>query len=295
MHHMNKQASEAAALVDKCLHQILTKPESPEGKIVEAMRYSVLGGGKRFRAFLCCATANLFNVDPMHAARAASAIECIHSYSLIHDDLPCMDDDDMRRGKPSLHRAYDEATAILAGDALLTLAFEILSDEATHPRKAVRLDLIAGLAKASGVAGMVGGQIFDLLSPQMELDAGSLTHLQQLKTGALIRFSVEAGAILGFADTDKRHALIAYAHDIGLAFQIADDLLDVLETSDVLGKTAGKDAASGKVTFVSLLGVERAEAQANMLVEQAIQHISIFGKEAETLREAARFVIHRQN
>lgn len=295
MHHMNKQASEAAALVDKCLHQILTKPESPEGKIVEAMRYSVLGGGKRFRAFLCCATANLFNVDPMHAARAASAIECIHSYSLIHDDLPCMDDDDMRRGKPSLHRAYDEATAILAGDALLTLAFEILSDEATHPRKAVRLDLIAGLAKASGVAGMVGGQIFDLLSPQMELDAGSLTHLQQLKTGALIRFSVEAGAILGFADTDKRHALIAYAHDIGLAFQIADDLLDVLETSEVLGKTAGKDAASGKVTFVSLLGVERAEAQANMLVEQAIQHISIFGEEAETLREAARFVIHRQN
>ncbi len=159
----------------------------------------------------------------------------------------------------------------------------------------MRLDLIAGLAKASGVAGMVGGQIFDLLSPQMELDAGSLTHLQQLKTGALIRFSVEAGAILGFADTDKRHALIAYAHDIGLAFQIADDLLDVLETSEVLGKTAGKDAASGKVTFVSLLGVERAEAQANMLVEQAIQHISIFGKEAETLREAARFVIHRQN
>ncbi len=135
MHHMNKQASEAAALVDKCLHQILTKPESPEGKIVEAMRYSVLGGGKRFRAFLCCATANLFNVDPMHAARAASAIECIHSYSLIHDDLPCMDDDDMRRGKPSLHRAYDEATAILAGDALLTLAFEILSDEATHHAK----------------------------------------------------------------------------------------------------------------------------------------------------------------
>ncbi|MGC6475740.1 MAG: polyprenyl synthetase family protein [Parvibaculales bacterium] len=292
---MNKQASEAAALVDKCLHQILTIPESPEGKVVEAMRYSVLGGGKRFRAFLCCATANLFKVEPVHAARVASAIECIHSYSLIHDDLPCMDDDDMRRGKPSLHCAYDEATAILAGDALLTLAFEILSDEETHPRKAVRLDLIAGLAKASGVAGMVGGQIFDLLSPQMELDAGSLTHLQQLKTGALIRFSVEAGAILGFADTDKRQALVAYAHDIGLAFQIADDLLDVRETSEVLGKTAGKDAASGKVTFVSLLGVERAEAQANMLVEQAIQHISIFGDEAETLREAARFVIHRQN
>lgn len=292
---MNKQASEAAALVDKCLHQILAIPESPEGKVVEAMRYSVLGGGKRFRAFLCCATANLFKVEPVHAARVASAIECIHSYSLIHDDLPCMDDDDMRRGKPSLHCAYDEATAILAGDALLTLAFEILSDEETHPRKAVRLDLIAGLAKASGVAGMVGGQIFDLLSPQMELDAGSLTHLQQLKTGALIRFSVEAGAILGFADTDKRQALVAYAHDIGLAFQIADDLLDVRETSEVLGKTAGKDAASGKVTFVSLLGVERAEAQANMLVEQAIQHISIFGDEAEMLREAARFVIHRQN
>ncbi|MGC6471536.1 MAG: polyprenyl synthetase family protein [Parvibaculales bacterium] len=295
MHHINEQAAEAAARVDKLLHDLLAVPGSVEGKIVEAMRYSILGGGKRFRAFLCCASANLFDVDPHHAARTAAAIECVHTYSLIHDDLPCMDDDDMRRGKPSLHRAYDEAIAVLAGDALLTLAFEILVDEQTHPRKAVRLDLIAGLAKAAGAQGMVGGQVFDMLSPELELDAGGLTHLQQMKTGALIRFSVEAGAVLGGATTEQRQALVSYANDIGLAFQIADDLLDIRKTSKELGKTAGKDAASGKVTFVSLLGEERANAQAEVLVEQAIAHLSGFGDAAQPLREAAKFVILRDN
>ena len=295
MHHINEQAAEAAARVDKLLHDLLAVPGRVEGKIVEAMRYSILGGGKRFRAFLCCASANLFDVDPHHAARTAAAIECVHTYSLIHDDLPCMDDDDMRRGKPSLHRAYDEAIAVLAGDALLTLAFEILVDEQTHPRKAVRLDLIAGLAKAAGAQGMVGGQVFDMLSPELELDAGGLTHLQQMKTGALIRFSVEAGAVLGGATTEQRQALVSYANDIGLAFQIADDLLDIRKTSKELGKTAGKDAASGKVTFVSLLGEERANAQAEVLVEQAIAHLSGFGDAAQPLREAAKFVILRDN
>ncbi|MGC6512814.1 MAG: polyprenyl synthetase family protein [Parvibaculales bacterium] len=295
MHHMNEQAAQAAARVDKLLHDLLTVPESVEGRVIEAMRYSVLGGGKRFRAFLCCASANLFDVDPTHAARAAAAIECVHSYSLIHDDLPCMDDDDMRRGKPSLHCAYDEATAVLAGDALLTLAFEILVDEQTHPRKAVRLDLIAGLTKAAGAQGMVGGQVFDMLSPELELDAGALTHLQQMKTGALIRFSVDAGAVLGGAGAEQRQALISYANDIGLAFQIADDLLDVRQTSEELGKTAGKDEASGKVTFVSLLGEERANAQAEVLVEQAVAHLSPFGAVAEPLREAAKFVIQRNS
>lgn len=292
---MNEQAGQAAARVDKLLHNLLVVPESAEGKIVEAMRYSILGGGKRFRAFLCCASGNLFDVDPDHSARTAAAIECVHTYSLIHDDLPCMDDDDMRRGKPSLHRAYDEATAILAGDALLTLAFEILADEQTHPRKAVRLDLIAGLTKAAGAQGMVGGQVFDMLSPELELDSGGLTHLQQMKTGALIRFSVEAGAILGGANAEQRQSLVSYANDIGLAFQIADDLLDVRKTSEELGKTAGKDAASGKVTFVSLLGEERANEQAKILVEQAIAHLSGFGRGAEPLREAAKFVIQRDN
>ena len=295
MHHMNEKAAQAAARVDKLLHDLLTVPESVEGRVIEAMRYSVLGGGKRFRAFLCCASANLFDVDPTHAARAAAAIECVHSYSLIHDDLPCMDDDDMRRGKPSLHCAYDEATAVLAGDALLTLAFEILVDEQTHPRKAVRLDLIAGLTKAAGAQGMVGGQVFDMLSPELELDAGALTHLQQMKTGALIRFSVDAGAVLGGAGAEQRQALISYANDIGLAFQIADDLLDVRQTSEELGKTAGKDEASGKVTFVSLLGEERANAQAEVLVEQAVAHLSPFGAVAEPLREAAKFVIQRNS
>ena len=295
MHHMNEKAAQAAARVDKLLHDLRTVPESVEGRVIEAMRYSVLGGGKRFRAFLCCASANLFDVDPTHAARAAAAIECVHSYSLIHDDLPCMDDDDMRRGKPSLHCAYDEATAVLAGDALLTLAFEILVDEQTHPRKAVRLDLIAGLTKAAGAQGMVGGQVFDMLSPELELDAGALTHLQQMKTGALIRFSVDAGAVLGGAGAEQRQALISYANDIGLAFQIADDLLDVRQTSEELGKTAGKDEASGKVTFVSLLGEERANAQAEVLVEQAVAHLSPFGAVAEPLREAAKFVIQRNS
>lgn len=289
----DQASAQAATLVDRVLHDVLKVPEGPEGRVVEAMRYAILGGGKRFRAFLCCEAAQLFNIPPEQAARAAAAIECVHSYSLVHDDLPCMDDDDLRRGKPSLHRAFDEATALLAGDALLTLAFEILADEQTHHRKAVRLDLIAALGKAAGSRGMVAGQMFDLMSPDMELDAGGLTRLQKLKTGALISFAVEAGALLAMADNDARTALGGYAHDIGLAFQIADDLLDVEASSDDIGKTAGKDALVGKVTFVSLLGIERAREQARVLVDQAIGHLACFGDEADPLRDAAKFVISR--
>jgi farnesyl diphosphate synthase len=280
---------QVAAFFDGLLHV----PDGPENRLIEAMRYTMLDGGKGFRPYLCYAVARLFRVDEAHAIRAAAAVEAVHCYSLIHDDLPAMDDDDMRRGKASLHMAFDEATAILAGDALLTLAFEILSDEATHKEAGKRLALVNALARAAGMRGMVGGQMIDLQSPDLDLDAGGLTRLQKMKTGALISFAVEAGAILGGADESERHALAGYAHDIGLAFQIADDVLDVDAASADLGKTAGKDAIEGKVTFASLLGTERARDQAGLLVEQAVAHLTIFGDSADGLRQAAEFVIKR--
>ena len=283
----------ASGLIDQKLGEFLVVPDAPEGRVFEAMKYTLMGGGKRLRAFLCIQTAKLFDVEEAHYARVATAIECAHSYSLVHDDLPAMDDDDMRRGRPSLHKAFDEATAILAGDALLTFAFEIMADKQTHPRKAVRLDLISGFSKALGARGMVGGQMFDLMSPELELDAGALTRLQKMKTGALIEYSVDAGCIMGQVPDSIQSALTAYAHDIGLAFQIADDLLDVEACQDDIGKTPGKDKASGKVTFVSLLGLNRAKDQARILVEQAIGHLESFGSEADALREAAHYVINR--
>lgn len=285
----------AVSGVNGVLDGLLHLPDGPESWLVEAMRYTALDGGKGFRPFLCTASAALFRVDETRALRAAAAIEAVHCYSLIHDDLPAMDDDDMRRGRPSLHKAYDEATAILAGDALLTLGFEILADEATHEDADIRIKLVAGLARAAGSQGMVGGQTIDVLSPDLKLDAGGLTRLQKMKTGALISFAVEAGALLGKAGDTQRHALTNYAHDLGLAFQIADDVLDVEGASDDLGKTAGKDAADGKVTFASLLGVERARDQARLLVTQSINHLDVFGHEADALRQAAEFVIQRKN
>ncbi len=286
---------EAVTQVSALLDDVLSLPDGPEKKLIEAMRYSALEGGKGFRPYLCYAAARLFDVDKAAAIHAAAAVEAVHCYSLIHDDLPAMDDDDMRRGKPSLHKAYDEATAILAGDALLTLAFELVADEATHEEADKRLALVSALAQAAGMHGMVGGQMIDLQSPRLDLDAGGLTRLQKMKTGALIGFAVEAGTILGGADANQRQALTGYAHDIGLAFQIADDVLDVEQSDSALGKTAGKDAANGKVTFASLLGVERARDQAGSLVAQAIDHLSIFGAQADSLRQAAAFVIQRRN
>lgn len=286
---------QAVTQVSALLNVVLGLPDGPEKKLIEAMRYSALDGGKGFRPYLSYAAAKLFDVDEACAIRAAAAVEAVHCYSLIHDDLPAMDDDDMRRGRPSLHKAFDEATAILAGDALLTLAFELLVDEATHKEAGKRLQLVSALSKAAGMHGMVGGQMIDLQSPGLDLDTGGLTRLQKMKTGALIGFAVEAGAILGGADEQERHALLGYAHDIGLAFQIADDVLDVEGESAALGKTAGKDAADGKVTFVSLLGVQRARDQAQLLVEQAISHLAAFGGRADSLRQAAEFVIQRGN
>jgi farnesyl diphosphate synthase len=238
----------------------------------------------------------LFKVGALPALRTASAIEFVHAYSLIHDDLPAMDDDDLRRGKPSCHKQFDEATAILAGDALQALAFEVLAHEETHGDPSVRAHLVGDLAKAAGAQGMVGGQMLDLLAESRggDMAIGAITRLQRLKTGALISFSCTAGAILGKASEPSRAALAAYAHDLGLAFQIADDLLDIEGTAAELGKTPGKDAAAGKATFVSILGSERARAQADLLARQAAAHLEPFGEAADLLRQAAKFVVARR-
>ena len=271
--------------------------DAGEARVFEAMRYSSLGGGKRLRAFFVLAGATLFKVGKIPALRTASAIEFVHAYSLIHDDLPAMDDDDMRRGKPSCHKQFDEATAILAGDALQALAFEVLAHEDTHGDPAVRAHLVAELARASGAQGMVGGQMLDLLAEAQgaeQMSIGAITRLQRLKTGALISFSCTAGAILGKASEPMRMALQAYAHDLGLAFQIVDDLLDVEGNVVELGKTPGKDVAAGKATFVSILGLERARAQAGLLARQAAAHLEPFGPSADLLKQAANFVVSRR-
>ena len=292
---LREAMAETAAAVDRGFEALLPVPPDSRARLYEAMRYAVIGGGKRLRPLLVVAASRLFGVDPDRALRAGLAVECIHAYSLIHDDLPCMDDDDLRRGKPTVHRAFDECTAVLAGDSLHALAFEILADPATHEDPFVRAELIAELARASGPAGMAGGQMMDLATGGGGLDLGAVTRLQQLKTGALIGWCLEAAAIMGKASPDSRTGLRGYAHDLGLAFQIADDLLDVEGNEDATGKRVGKDEAAGKETFVSLLGVERARQQAGMLVEQAIEHLHGHGEEAELLRDIARFAVTRDH
>lgn len=286
----------AAQSVERTMERLLPKGETGEARVFEAMRYSSLDGGKRLRAFFVLAGATLFKVSTLSALRTASAVEFVHAYSLIHDDLPAMDDDDLRRGKPSCHKQFDEATAILAGDALQALAFEVLAHEDTHGDPAVRAHLVADLARAAGAHGMVGGQMLDMLAERQaaEMSIGAITRLQRLKTGALITFSCTSGAILGKASEPLRIALAAYAHDLGLAFQIVDDLLDIEGDASQLGKTPGKDAAAGKATFVSILGRERARAQSNLLARQAAQHLEPFGQAADLLKQAAEFVVARQ-
>ncbi|WP_425406084.1 polyprenyl synthetase family protein [Hwanghaeella sp.] len=285
----------AAERVEGELDRILTTDTAPEQRLIDAMRYSVLGGGKRLRPFLTLQTSKLFSVSERSALRAAAAIELVHCYSLVHDDLPAMDDDDLRRGKPTTHKQFDEATAILAGDALLTLAFGVLANPETHGNPAIRADLVTRLAKAAGGHGMVGGQMIDLSASGADLDIGAITRLQRLKTGALIEFACTAGAVLGNAPAKAREALRGYAHDLGLAFQIADDLLDVEGSADEAGKAVGKDAGHGKATFVSILGPERARAQAGLLTDQAIEHLAIFDDKADLLRSAAKFVVERRH
>jgi farnesyl diphosphate synthase len=279
--------------IDQMFDRLLTVPQDPRARLYEAMRHAAIGGGKRLRPLLVRAAADLFHIDRVPALRVGVAIECIHVYSLIHDDMPCMDDDDLRRGRPTVHKAFDEAAAVLAGDSLHALAFEVIADPETHADPFVRAELSLELAKASGPAGMAGGQMMDLVADGSEFDLAAVTRLQQLKTGALIGFCLEAGAILGHVPPEGRRVVRAYARDIGLAFQIADDLLDVEGEAAVTGKAVGKDAAQGKATFVSLLGPERARQQAEMLVDQAIGHLAGFGPEASLLRSIARYVVER--
>jgi farnesyl diphosphate synthase len=292
---LQQALSETSAAVDRGFDALLAIPSDSRARLYEAMRYAAIGGGKRLRPLLVLAGCRLFKVARERALRAALAVECIHVYSLVHDDLPCMDDDDLRRGKPTLHRAYDEGTAILAGDCLHALAFELLADPATHEDPFVRAELVLELARASGPAGMAGGQMMDLAAEATALDVGDITRLQQLKTGALIGWCLEAAAIMGRLAPEGRTSLRGYAHDLGLAFQIADDLLDAEGEEAKTGKRVGKDGEAGKATFVSLLGAERARAQAAMLVDQAIQHLHGFGEEAELLRDIARFAVNRDH
>ncbi|MBL8660809.1 MAG: polyprenyl synthetase family protein [Rhodospirillales bacterium] len=287
--------AEVAQEVDATLDRLLPLHEDADGRLMEAIRYSTLSGGKRIRPFLVLSGAELFDVSRPFALRTAAAIEMVHSYSLIHDDLPAMDNDTLRRGMPTCHVRFDEATAILAGDGLLTRAFEVLADPATHTDPRVRADLVVELARASGVDGMVGGQMLDLLAEHRTLGMAEVTRMQRMKTGALIAFSCEAGAILGKRSDGDRHALRAYAHDLGLAFQIVDDLLDIEGDAETVGKTTGKDTEAGKATFVSLLGVERARNQSAMLAHQAVEHLAVFGEAAEPLRSLASFIVERRN
>ena len=295
MNDFTDALADAAAATETALLKLIPSGSGPEAQVVEAMRYSVMAGGKRLRPFLVLACADLFNVSRSCSERVAAALEMVHTYSLIHDDLPAMDNDNLRRGKPTCHLEFDEATAILAGDALLTLAFEVLSDLDTHDSAKVRSDLVLEVARAIGAHGMVGGQMLDLVAEDHTLGVSEITRLQRMKTGALINCSSQAGAILGKASDNQRHLLSAYAHDIGLAFQITDDLLDIEGDVEELGKETKKDEAAGKATFVSLLGVERAREQAKILTDQAIKHLEIFGKKGNLLCDLAQFVIDRRN
>ena len=287
--------AETASAVDEVLNLELPEPEGSAARLHEAMRYGVLGGGKRLRAFLVRTGAGLVGARDDGALRVAAAVEMVHAYSLIHDDLPAMDDDDMRRGKPSCHIAFDEATAILAGDALLTAAFEVLSRETTHPSAGIRMELVRTLAEASGARGMVGGQMIDLAAQHEAVDYDMIALLERMKTGALISFSCEAGAILGECAEPVRDVLRTYGYDIGLAFQIVDDLLDVTGDEAALGKKVGKDAAAGKATFVGALGVEGARREARSLIDRGIARLDRFGENAEPLRAFGTFVLQRRN
>lgn len=281
--------------IDSVFDAILPIPDDTSARLVEAMRYAAIGGGKRVRPLLVCSTAALFGVSRDAALRAGAAIEAIHVYSLIHDDLPCMDNDDLRHGKPTLHKAYDEATAVLAGDALHALAFEILADDATSEDPFTRSELILTLGQASGMSGMAGGQMMDMVADEKGVvyDLQAITKLQQLKTGALLAAAVEMGAILGKVPPQARAHLRAYARDIGLAFQIADDLLDVEGDIEKAGKALRKDNEQGKQTFVTLMGVDQARDQARALVDQAVLRLASYGSEADILRALARFIVER--
>lgn len=290
-----EERARIAREIDSAFDALLPVPADARARLVEAMRYAAIGGGKRLRPLLLTLVAEMYGVQRSTAIRAGIAIEAIHVYSLIHDDLPCMDNDALRHGKPTVHLAYDEATAVLAGDSLHAFAFEVLADPATSADPFTRVELLQTLGQASGQQGMAGGQMMDLVAETSEFDLQTITRLQQLKTGALLGAAVEMGAILGRIPPEGRTHLRGYARDIGLAFQIADDLIDHEGDASVAGKAVGKDAGAGKQTFVSLLGPDRARDQAGMLVEQAIGHLAQHGREADLLRALARYIIERDH
>jgi farnesyl diphosphate synthase len=285
--------NEVRGFMEDTLNEFLPEPVGPQARVIEAMRYATLDGGKRIRAFLVLQSGRQFGVDRRALSRVAAAVECVHAYSLVHDDLPAMDNDDLRRGKPATHKKFDEATAILAGDALLTHAFALLSSLETHADPYVRAELVARLAQAAGWNGMVGGQMIDMDAEGVS-DIGHITRLQRLKTGALFSFACEAGAIMGKASAQMHRALTNYAQDLGLAFQITDDLLDVEGDAAAMGKAARKDERAGKATFVTVLGPERARAQAELLATQAAQHLELFDEKADLLRGLAAYVVNRR-
>jgi len=280
--------------VNKTLGRLLPDTDLPEAPLFDAIRYAVMAGGKRLRPFMVIESSKLFNVDNGRARRVAAALEMVHCYSLIHDDLPAMDDSDRRRGKPTIHKKYDEATAVLAGDALLTLAFEVIADRDTHPDPHVRIELCRKLAIASGGHGMVGGQMLDLIGENEEFDLGTISRMQRMKTGKLMAFACEAGAILGKADESHKKALCNYAYDLGLAFQVTDDVLDVEADPNETGKPANQDEQAGKSTFVSTMGKEQAKMRAEMLAHQAVRHLHTFSNRGEMLKELAMYVLERR-
>jgi len=285
---------DASRVVDEALDRVLPKPHGLHARVHEAMRYATFAGGKRLRPFLVLNSARLFGVEVARAARVAAAIEVLHTYSLVHDDLPCMDDDDLRRGRPTAHIAFDEMTAVLAGDALLTIAFEILAHPDTHPSGDVRSALVLRLAEASGSNGMIGGQMIDMQAAQNAFGADEIVLLQRLKTGQLFEFSCEAGAILGQAKQEDRDRLRSYARDMGLVFQITDDLLDVTSTAEKTGKAVGKDKERGKATLVSVLGIDGARAEAEKLARRAAGTLAPYGNAAPELCELPLFLLDRE-
>jgi farnesyl diphosphate synthase len=287
-----RRASEA--MLDRLLTAapVAGEAERPE-RLLAAMRHAVLSGGKRLRPFVLIESASLFGAGGEGVARAAAALECVHCYSLVHDDLPTMDDDDTRRGQPTVHKAFDEATAVLAGDALLTLAFAILADAATDAEAGVRADLVAGLAAAAGIGGMAGGQMLDLAAEGRDRDGEAVRRLQAMKTGALFRYAAEAGAVIGRADAGGRKRLADFGAALGLAFQLADDLIDATASAADAGKATGKDAGRGKATLVAIHGVEGARAILGEAVEQAVGLLAPFGERGAVLADAARFVAGR--
>jgi farnesyl diphosphate synthase len=295
-----KRLSACAAQIDACLNNMLTEtPRDGEiarpPRLIAAMRHGVLNGGKRLRPFLLVETAAMFGMKRTAALNAAAALECLHCYSLIHDDLPVMDNDDLRRGQPTVHRAFDEATAILAGDSLLTFAFEILASSGTHSDPAIRIELVAMLARASGMAGMAGGQMLDLENEARTLQPEEASLVQQMKTAALIRFACEAGAVLAGASRRERAALAGYGESIGKAFQLADDILDITASAETLGKQTAKDSERGKATLVSIIGLKDAIAMKQDLLRDARAQLAQFGERAQLLHQAAYFIVHRDH